>query len=89
MEKKKFEFYFSYFIISFILGLIVIFVYTPPQKIYVKYPNPINNNKTVYTNDDNECYKVDMEEIECKGTEELNPYLKEQFKNIKKNLCNK
>jgi hypothetical protein len=84
MEKKKFEFYFSYFIISFIFGLIVVFVYTPPQKIYVKYPNPINSNKTVYTNDDNECYKVDMEEIECKGTEELNPYLREQFRTCKR-----
>ena len=77
MEKKvKFEFYFSVFIISFIVGLIVIFVFIPPQEIYIKYPNPINSQKIVYTNNDNECYKVKMDEVECKGNEEINPYIK-------------
>ena len=79
MEKKnKFEFYFSVFIVSFIFGLVVIFVFMPPKDIYVKYPNPINSDKIVYTNSDNknECYKVKMEEVECKGNEEINPYIK-------------
>ena len=79
MEKKQFEFYFSVFLISFVIGIIVIFAFTEPKKILVKYPNPINSEKTVYTNENGECYKVKAEEIECNGNERENMYVKEKI----------
>jgi hypothetical protein len=79
MAHKNFEFYFSAFIGAFILGIIVIFVFSPPQKIIVKYPNPTNSNKTVYTNEkNNECYKViSQPKKQCDNNEEEYPYFRE------------
>ena len=73
----KFQFYFTIFIVGFILGIIYNFVFDPPHKIYVKYPTPLNSEKTVFTNSNNECYKVKSEQIKCKGNEYINEYIKE------------
>jgi hypothetical protein len=70
----KFEFHFIAFFIAFLFGIIVIFVFSDPQQIYIKNPNPFNSNKVVYTNDVGECYKIKVKEIKCKGKEKEHNY---------------
>lgn len=71
----KFQFNIYAFIFGIISGFIVYFVFSEPKEIYVKYPNPFNSNKTVYTNDDGECYKVKLEEIKCNGDEKIQSFI--------------
>lgn len=64
-QEKIFKFNFIAFIIAFAIGILYVYISTPKPKIVIKYPTPYNSNKIVYKNDNDICYKYQVEEIKC------------------------
>jgi len=64
-QEKIFKFNFIAFIIAFAIGILYVYISTPKPKIVIKYPTPYNSNKIVYRNDNDICYKYQVEEIKC------------------------
>lgn len=67
--KTTFQFYFIPFFISFIIGILYIYITTLHKKQIIKIPTPFSNY--TYKDFDNECYKIKINEIKCKGDEPL------------------
>jgi len=65
---SKFEFQFIPFILSFIVGIIYIIITNNTKEKIVKTPTPFSNN--LYSDFDGECYRVDVVETQCQGTEQ-------------------
>ena len=65
MKEKKFVFNYFAFIIAFAIGIFYVYISSPKPKIIIKYPTPYNANKIVYRNNNDICYKYDVEEVEC------------------------
>jgi len=67
MEEPQGEFKFNFlaFIIAFGIGILYVYISTPKAKIVIKYPTPYNSNKIVYRNDNDICYKYNVEEVKC------------------------
>lgn len=65
--KHNFKFHFVPFIISFIVGVIYVFISTTGNENIIKVPTPFSND--LYTDYDGECYTVKVEETECIGDE--------------------
>jgi len=55
----------SVFLISFGIGMLICYLYTPTPKIIFKYPT-INNLDQVYNKDNNTCYKYTIKQVQCK-----------------------
>lgn len=64
-EDKVFRFNFLAFIIAFAIGIFYVYIATPKPKIIIKYPTPYNANRVVYKNENDICYKYQVEEIKC------------------------
>lgn len=65
MKNKVFKFNFIVFFIAFAIGFLYVYLSAPKQKIIIKYPNPYNSNKNIYKNENDLCYKYEVEEIKC------------------------
>jgi len=65
MQEKVFRFNYIAFIFAFALGILFVYISTPKQKIIIKYPTPYNSNKIVYKNENDFCYKYEVNEIKC------------------------
>ena len=53
------------FIISFIIGVIVVYFFQPePIKVY-RFPTPENTGKFTYQDDAENCYKYEATEVKC------------------------
>jgi len=68
METKQFKFQFIPFFLSFIVGIIYIYVVNNNKEKIVKTPTPFSNN--LYSDFDGECYRVKVLETECTGNEQ-------------------
>lgn len=55
----------TYFCIAFAIGILLSYLVSPQTKLIMKFPNPSNNNKLTYIDDNNVCYKYDSTEIPC------------------------
>jgi hypothetical protein len=64
-EDKVFRFDFLAFIIAFAIGIFYVYIASPKPKIIIKYPTPYNANRVVYRNENDICYKYQVEEIKC------------------------
>ena len=53
------------FLISFIIGLIVVYFITPLPTIVYKYPTPYNTENVVYENQNSVCYKYNVNKVNC------------------------
>lgn len=51
------------FIISFGVGLFIMYISTPKPKIIFKTPNMSNVNSQIYQDDKGSCYKYGVQEI--------------------------
>ena len=60
---------FRYFIISFAIGMCVVYFYQPKMEVVYKFPNP-NNLDNVYRDKNDGCYKF---KIEKKDWDTLDP----------------
>ena len=55
----------TYFIISFALGLFLVYVLGEDVKVIKIYPNPINVETVLYKDKANECFKMKALEVKC------------------------
>jgi hypothetical protein len=65
MITKVFKFNFIAFFIAFLIGISYVYLSAPKQKVIIKYPNPFNATKNIYKNENDLCYKYEVNEIEC------------------------
>jgi hypothetical protein len=52
------------FIISFCVGIFIVYLMEPPKKVIVQHPKP-NDDATIYHDDENNCYKYKTIEVKC------------------------
>jgi len=64
-----------YFFISFAIGLLLCYIYTPSPEIIVKFPSPYNVDNVVYKDKSDSCYKFDASKVSCPADKKL---IKEQ-----------
>ena len=53
------------FVISFILGLLFIYILGPQTKTIYVYPSPENVNKVLFKDNANNCFYYDELEVNC------------------------
>ena len=53
------------FVVSFILGLLFIYVLGPQTKKIFVYPSPENVNKILFKDNANNCFYYDEQEVKC------------------------
>jgi len=53
------------FIITFIIGIGVVYILQPDSITVVKFPNPENAGKFTYQDDTKNCYKYKATEVKC------------------------
>ena len=64
-----------YFVISFCIGILLVYLLTPVPKIVIRYPTPENSGKIIYKDDNNVCYKYNAIKIQCpKDKSKINKY---------------
>lgn len=69
---SMFQFHFLPFIFAFICGIIYMIAVSilEERQTISKTPTPFSKNH-LYTDIDGECYRVDVQEVKCKGDEKL------------------
>ncbi len=55
----------SYFLIAFGVGMMVVYITTPPPNVIVKFPSPYNAGHVVYTDKADNCYKYTARDVTC------------------------
>ena len=53
------------FVISFILGIVFIYIVGPATKTIFVYPSPENVNKILFKDNANNCFYYDEQEVTC------------------------
>ena len=54
-----------YFALAFGIGMLVVYISTPPPTVVIKFPSPYNAGKVVYTDKAGECYVYKSETHSC------------------------
>ena len=62
---------FPVFIISLSIGLLFVYLSTPPPTIIYVYPTPENINKVEYKDKADNCYQFSSTEVSCVNTEDI------------------
>lgn len=66
-----------YFIISFCIGIFIVYVITPFPEIVYTFPTPDNVNDTIYNSNKNgSCYKFKATEVACDKNTKKTPIYK-------------
>ena len=60
-----FKFNSMYFLISFCIGIFLVYVITPFPDIIFTFPTPDNVDDTIYNNSNGTCYKYKATQVEC------------------------
>lgn len=71
-------FNFRYFLISFSIGILYIYITNEYKKVIVMYPNPNNVEKYTYVDKANNCFNYRLNERQC--PENSNDYIDIQVK---------
>jgi hypothetical protein len=53
------------FLISFAIGLFLVYIYGPEMKTIYIYPSPENVDKIIFKDDADNCFQFDPYEVEC------------------------
>jgi hypothetical protein len=56
----------NYFIISFFVGMLFVYMIEPQPEVIIKYPVP--NSTFVYKDESDMCYKYDYKEVSCNNS---------------------
>lgn len=64
-----------YFFLSFAIGLLVVYVVTPPPQVVVKFPSPYNAGNVIYKDKADTCYMYKADRTACPRDQSL---IKEQ-----------
>lgn len=81
----------KYFIISFCIGIFMVYISTPLPEIIIRYPTPLNSNKIIYKDIADLCYVYDKKEVDCSNkniVETPIQFIKNKDKNNKSALTN-
>jgi hypothetical protein len=54
-----------YFFTAFAVGLLFVYMVTPPPQVVVKFPSPYNASQIVYKDSNEQCYRYKAEKSEC------------------------
>lgn len=54
-----------YFFLALGIGLFIVYVFTPPPTIILKFPSPFNAGKIVYKDKSDACYVYAAAATEC------------------------
>lgn len=60
-----------YFFVSFAIGLLIVYVFTPPPEVVMKFPSPYNSGNIIYKDTNNMCYKYDASKSACPSDKNL------------------
>ena len=74
-NNKTFRINWYSFIIAFLLGVIYVYISSPPIRNIIKYTTPYNANKIVYRDHNQQCYKFNAEEVKCTETSITQPII--------------
>ena len=55
----------KYFLISFSLGILFVYLFTPQPRVIIKFPTPDNAGKIIYKDNNDVCYKYKATEVQC------------------------
>lgn len=53
------------FIVSFAVGLFIVYIFAPAPTVVIKFPSPSNAGKVVYRDKSDNCYVFKAESSEC------------------------
>ena len=56
---------FTYFLVSFSLGLCLVYILGEDVKIITVYPNPTNVENILYKENSDECFRMKYKEVDC------------------------
>ena len=74
------------FILSFSLGLFIVYCSTSKPTIVIKYPTPENSDSTIFKDDVDNCYKFNTREVKCpKGETVQGIPIQKTLEHFKKN----
>ena len=59
------------FIISLSIGLLFVYLSTPPPTVIYVYPTPENINKVEYKDKADNCYQFKSTEVSCVNSDEI------------------
>lgn len=54
-----------FFFVAFAVGMLFVYLSTPPPEVVLKFPSPYNAGKVVYKDKANSCYKYFAEDVSC------------------------
>jgi hypothetical protein len=55
----------TYFLISFFIGMFMVYITSPTPEVIIRYPTPVNSGKNVYIDSADMCYVYDSKEVKC------------------------
>ena len=53
------------FLLSLFFGLFVVYIFSTQKQVIMAYPTPDNEDKNIYIDKNNSCYKYKSEEVKC------------------------
>ena len=59
------------FFISLTIGLFMTYLFTPPPKIFYKYPTPDTVDDLVYRDTVNNCFKYSSNQVKCPSNKKV------------------
>lgn len=74
---RRFHFNLVAFILAFCVGMVYVYLKTPPLKVVVKYPTPFNAGKTVYKDSADTCFVFNASRVQCTKNAKKQPVVDE------------
>ena len=59
------------FFMAIFFGLMMCYIMTPAPQIVFKHPTPENANDVIYHDESDNCYKYEVDEVECPDDKNL------------------
>ena len=59
------------FLISFIIGIVFVYILQPEPIVVYKFPNPENSGQLTYQDENKNCYKYESTEVQCPSDPDL------------------
>ena len=72
LEKIRFDL----FVISFCVGIFIVYAFSPKRELVNKFPSP-DNSDLVYTDKNDSCYKYKPKEVDCKADSVPQPVIED------------
>lgn len=55
------------FIGAFAIGILYVYLYHPPPKVVIKFPNPENADQITYEDAAENCFRISAKKVSCEG----------------------